>query len=127
MMKDLTERKAVYLDDAIEALEKVARLFPYRIPGKRDTYDRYNEAWNDAVGRAEIEIEALPSAQQWIPCSEKLPEDDVDVLVYLFERSSPYIAWVEDCRWYTEDFEVEKENYPTAWQPLPEPYRGGDT
>ena len=63
--------------------------------------------------------------QRWIPVTERLPEDDVEVFVYLFERSAPYIAWVENCRWYTEDFEVEKENYPTAWMPLPEPHRKG--
>ena len=57
-MDDLISRRAV-----IDALEKVARFFPYRVPGNRDTYDRYNEAWNDAIGRAEIEIEELPSAQ----------------------------------------------------------------
>ncbi|MBQ1292974.1 MAG: hypothetical protein IIY21_02965 [Clostridiales bacterium] len=57
-MKDLIERQAV-----IDALEKVADLFPWRVPGKRDTYDSYNEAWNDAIGRAEMEIEKLPSVQ----------------------------------------------------------------
>ena len=75
-------------------------------------------------------LKALPSAQldklRWIPCSERLPEDDVEVFVYLFERQTPYIAWVEDCRWHTEDFEVEKENYPTAWMPMPEPYKEDD-
>ena len=45
----------------IDALEKVAELFPWRVPGKSDTYDSYNEAWNDAIGRAEMEIEKLPS------------------------------------------------------------------
>ena len=44
-------------------LKKVAALFPWKVPGNRDSYDRYNEAWNDAIGRAEIEIEELPSAQ----------------------------------------------------------------
>ena len=57
-MSDLISRQA-----AIDALEKVAELFPWKVPGNRDTYDRYNEAWNDAIGRAEIEIEELPSAQ----------------------------------------------------------------
>ena len=55
---DLIDRQA-----AIDALEKVAELFPWRVPGNCDTYDRYNEAWNDAIGRAEIEIEELSSAQ----------------------------------------------------------------
>ena len=57
-MDDSISRQA-----AIDALEKVSELFPWRVPGNRDSYDRYNEAWNDAIGRAEIEIERLPSAQ----------------------------------------------------------------
>ena len=57
-MSDLISRQA-----AIDALEKVAELFPWRVPGNRDTYDRYNEAWNDAIERAEIEIKELPFAQ----------------------------------------------------------------
>ena len=48
--------------EIFDALEKVAGFFPYKIPGNADTYDEYNEAWNDAIGRAEMEIESLPSA-----------------------------------------------------------------
>ena len=83
---------------------------------------------NCGIDSAKV-LKALPSAQpkrgKWIPCSERLPKDDVEVFVYLFKSASPYIAWVKDYRWYTEDFEVEKEYYPTAWMPLPEPYKGG--
>lgn len=72
----------------------------------------------------------LPSAEpepKWIPCSEKLPEDGTEVFVYLFDGpKSPYIAWIEDCRWYTEDFEVDREHEPIAWMPLPSPYRAGE-
>lgn len=57
-MDDIISRQT-----AIDALEKVAELFPWRVPGNRDTYDSYNEAWQDALDRAENEIENLPSAQ----------------------------------------------------------------
>ena len=57
-MSDLISRQA-----AIDALEKVAELYPWRVPGDRDSYSKYNEAWNDALDRADSEIEALPSAQ----------------------------------------------------------------
>ena len=57
-MDDCISRQA-----AIDALEKVADLFPWKVPGNRDSYGHYNEAWNDAMGRAEMEIEKLPSAQ----------------------------------------------------------------
>ncbi len=60
----------------------------------------------------------------WIPVTERLPEDDTEVLVYLFENNkSPYIAWLSDGRWHTEDFEVEREDEPVAWMPLPEPWK----
>ena len=55
---DTISRQAV-----IDALEKVAELYPWRVPGDRDSYSSYNEAWQDALNRVENEIEALPSAQ----------------------------------------------------------------
>ena len=61
-MSDLIRRQ-----DAIDLLEKVAELYPWRVPGDRDSYSKYNEAWNDALDRAESEIEALPSAQPDVP------------------------------------------------------------
>ena len=57
-MSDLISRQAV-----IDAFEKVAELYPWRVPGDRDSYSSYNEAWQDALNRVENEIEALPSAQ----------------------------------------------------------------
>lgn len=66
-----------------------------------------------------------PSAQQWIPCSERLPEDGTEVFIYLFNNpKSPYIAWIEDSYWYTEEFEVDREHEPLAWMPLPDPWKG---
>ena len=59
----MNDDRLISLNAAIDALEKVADLFPWKVLGNRDSYDRYNEAWNDAIGRAEIEIEKLPSAQ----------------------------------------------------------------
>ena len=57
-MSDFISRQA-----AIDALEKVAELYPWRVPGDRDSYSQYNEAWHDALNRADSEIEELPSAQ----------------------------------------------------------------
>lgn len=58
-MKDDTISRAAALD----ALDKVAEMFPYRIPGKAKTYRQYNEAWSYAIDAAENALEALPSAQ----------------------------------------------------------------
>ena len=57
-MSDTISRQA-----AIDALEKVAELYPWKVPGNRDSYSQYNEAWQDALDRAEGAIGNLPSAQ----------------------------------------------------------------
>lgn len=62
--------------------------------------------------------------QKWVPCSERLPDEDEDVFVYLFERPSPYIAWMNDSRWNTDEFEIDEEDEPIAWMPLPDPWKG---
>jgi len=106
IQNDLISRQA-----AIDTLEKVAELFPWRIPGNRDSYDRYNEAWNDAIGRAEIEIEKLPSAQPepdhfretkkmiWHECDSddpsSFPDDDRAVLVSFPDSTIPAVGWFE--------------------------------
>ena len=48
---------------AIDALDVLCQEHRYRIPGKRETYSQYNEAWQDALDRAEGAIGNLPSAQ----------------------------------------------------------------
>jgi CHASE3 domain sensor protein len=57
-MEDLISRQA-----AIDALDVLCQEHRYRIPGKRETYSPYNEAWQDALDRAEGAIGNLPSAQ----------------------------------------------------------------
>lgn len=57
-MDDLINRQT-----AIDALDVLCQEHRYRIPGKRETYSQYNEAWQDALGRAENAIGNLPSAQ----------------------------------------------------------------
>ena len=57
-MADLIDRQA-----AIDALLPLYQEHRYRIPGKAETYSQYNEAWQDALSRAEGAIFNLPSAE----------------------------------------------------------------
>lgn len=68
--------------------------------------------------------EAIKSMQEqrWIPCKERLPEINQEVLVYLF-GGNPYIAMWDGDDWQTSDFTLTLSEEPTAWMPLPEPYK----
>lgn len=57
-MRDLIDRQA-----AIDAIDVLCQEHRYKIPGKWETYSQYNEAWQDALDRAESAIGNLPSAQ----------------------------------------------------------------
>ena len=63
--------------------------------------------------------DGLPSAQQWIPCSERLPEPRIDVWCYsdMGQMVGYYEENVET--WYGRDY---LELMVTAWMPLPDPY-----
>ena len=70
---DLISRQA-----AIDALDVLCQEHRNRIPGKRETYSEYNEAWQDALDRAEGLIFNLPPVQpepQWISVTKRLPDN----------------------------------------------------
>jgi hypothetical protein len=81
----------------------------------------FNSANSPLTKALDMAIEALsqPPADQWIPCSEELPEGytaviacstdgDIHLNHYMTERGY----------WYYYKDEI------TAWMPLPEPYKG---
>ena len=58
----------------------------------------------------------------WIPVTERLPEKNQEVLIFLF-GDDPYIAWHNGEYWSTEDFRLDEPDdwKPTYWFPLPQP------
>ena len=60
----------------------------------------------------------------WIPCSERLPEDEKEVLVTLFGDLLE-IGWFDlnDNNWRTDEFDCD-EGTVIAWMPLPKPWKG---
>ena len=97
------------------------------------------EAWYGCSFLREREIrvrfDALPSAQQWIPCSERLPEAYVDVLVWFeYYRYGDYncLYQMHGIGTYIKEYDSWIINHETgwgklrvfAWMPLPEPWKG---
>ena len=81
-------------------------------------------------------IKELPSAQQWIPCSEKMPkpnrhtESNVDVY-YLAQTEfgdmivASYNESHEGKTWWEQMYSYRIfDDEIVAWMPLPEPYKG---
>lgn len=89
----------------------------------------------DALDRAEGAIGNLPSAEpepHWIPCSERLPESEEQVLIYA-ESVHYVLAKYKSVRknveytrvWVTADAYnsmCEINHRVIAWMPMPEPY-----
>ena len=82
---------------------------------------------NCGIDSAEV-IRELPSAQQWIPCSERLPEDEEEVIVSVRDDSGDNTLNYSSFGWYAcaGDFWVvdnEANERVIAWMPLPDPYK----
>jgi len=75
--------------------------------------DAYYSGWNNAI---DCIIENEPSAQQWIPVSEGLPEKPGRYLVTNCEFEVDWNIWVNG-EW------LYSNSAPVAWMDLPEPYQ----
>lgn len=123
-MSDLISRQAVF--DAL--IEK----------GQNSKRYKLGENWELNLPEIIEAINAIPSAeseQKWIPCSERLPEDEY-VLISKIPSKISGSKWSVDIAIRTEDprsgriqwrdsgFGVIQDDKVLAWMPLPEPYRG---
>ena len=79
---------------------------------------------------AEYTIERLPSAQQWIPLTKKLPEVGQIVLICTASKSVKEATYKglnsqEETVWLSHG-NVLWDDDVVRWMPLPEPYKEGE-
>ena len=71
------------------------------------------------------ELERKLAEREWIPCSERLPDVDVEVLTTT-DWSEVLIAWLrKGGAWETDEYILASDEI-LAWMPLPTPYKGGE-
>ena len=74
-------------------------------------------------------IETLPSAQQWIPVTERLPESGQSVLIAENDTDPDWYAAIGQYkygRWeWRDDMHTALPPKVIAWMPLPTPFREG--
>ena len=105
-------------DRLIEELKKeLAWIGSYCV---RDE-DRYIEGAMGGLAKAIDVANQQPTSDGWIPVSERLPEEDVDVLITT-SWGALYIAWICKGVWNTDDFDCEDDEV-IAWQSLPPTYK----
>lgn len=93
--------------------------------------------YSDGIFRSACAIASMPSSNEWIPCSERLPE--IDTSKKLCDQISEEVLGTDNFGWirhvYLTNFGYQEPTFCTveegmsvevvAWMPLPKPYRMG--
>lgn len=111
-----------------EAIQIIKNLPIYRM---EQEYDRKS----DLMKALKMAVESLATdiyvGSKWIPCSERLPEQNGKYLVTAGEGKFPPRVFeyknAEKLYWENEIGCKPNVDYVKAWQPLPEPYKEGET
>ena len=115
-MDDLISRQ-----DALKALDEMS----YKSPHESATSVVRKKHFGEILEKF---IMQQPSAQQWIPCSERLPEKFGDYLVSVKRHGWNCEEHIENDIAYWDDLEgFHKAEEVLAWMPLPEIYKGEKT
>lgn len=92
----------------------------------------YKSGYRDRQDEIIDIINRQPKVGEWIPVSERLPEDENEVLItvngklnnIIFDNAIEKGFYNEDDGWILDGYLDWTTPQVTAWRPLPEPYKG---
>ena len=102
----------------------ISRQSAIEILGKHCNMDYGKVCGKDCECIEYMALRDMPSTQQWIPCSERMPEEREGKYLVSINGNvfySTFGAKVWGFPWYIDDTESWVEDVD-AWMPLPEPY-----
>ncbi len=123
-LQDSTQTNAESTQDLIsrqDAIDIADEIIARDTSGNNDVV-KAMEAWK-------VSIKFIPSAQQWIPCSERLPEELTRVIVCT-DFKFVCIAYLKQNHkrtekpWMIYGADPDIRGSVVTWMPLPEPWKG---
>ena len=121
-MSDLIKR-----EDAIKAVEMLLdRTDDVTDLDEQNILGAYNTGVQGAINMIKHHVPSADRPQEWIPCSERLPEIGQKVLA-----STKKTVFTQVFKGYHSDpkiwaWENNRAKRIEAWQPLPKPWKGAD-
>ena len=96
----------------------------YNVKVHEEDCTEYDIGYNDGIDYAISKLSVMPSAQRWIPTSERLPKVREWVLCQCRAGIMDVLRLTEDGYWNKNYPHAEyMSGFVIAWMPLPEPYK----
>ena len=108
-----------FIDKLIGRLEEKQKQ-TWLVLAERNGYARAIEIVNQLAEEFATDINVVSNG--WIPCSERLPEEEgyylITILFYHLHNPLVMGCQFEDGEWW----KIDKDDKVIAWQPLPKPF-----
>lgn len=134
-MKEAFEKIRKWIDEITEPIRPVGWSRKIEVVETKAVMDILSEVEAEYINKSTEHInKSSDCSSGWIPCSEKMPEEGVCVLVwYEYYRYGEYnrlfrthgISYTFEGKWsgFVNGSSGWRELRIIAWMPLPEPYR----